>query len=449
MPTPSRRRILSQHPMLSRRSALALPLAGLLARPALAQTRQAPGVTASEILIGQTMPYSGPAVSYAVIGKSEAAYFQMINDQGGVNGRKIKFLSLDDGYVPPKTVEQTRRLVEQDEVAFVFGPLGTPTNNATRKYLNDKKVPTLFLATGATQFGDYKHYPWTMGWQPTYQIEGHAYAKYVLATKPGAKVAVLYQDDDSGKDYLKGMKDGLGEANAKMLVATASYEVTDPTVDSQIVSLQNSGADVLFMTGIPKFTAMGMRKVADVGWHPMFFISSTGSSVATAVVPAGPEKCVGIMTCAYLKDPTDKQWANDPGYLGWLAFMKKFYPDGDLTDFNNAYGYSLGADADRRAAARRERSVAGKHHGEGQEPRSAAADAAARHPPDHQPDRLLPGQAGSPGAFRRPRLGALRRRDRRLKGSPSARQSPLPQAGKDKRARAGGRGRFTLLTINQ
>jgi ABC-type branched-subunit amino acid transport system substrate-binding protein len=242
--------------------------------------------------------------------------------------------------VPPKTVEQTRRLVEQDQVAFMFGPLGTPTNNATRKYLNEKKVPTLFLATGATQFGDYQKYPWTMGWQPTYQVEGHAYAKYTLATKPAAKVAVLYQNDDSGKDYLKGFKDGLGEANAKLLVATASYEVTDPTVDSQIVSLQNSGADTLFMTGIPKFTAMGMRKVYDVGWRPTFFISSTGSSVATAVTPAGPEKCVGVMTCAYLKDPTDKQWADDAGFRGWLEFMKKSYPEGDLTDFNNAYGYS-------------------------------------------------------------------------------------------------------------
>jgi branched-chain amino acid transport system substrate-binding protein len=327
-------------PKLSRRQALALPLAGMLARPALAQTQQAPGVTDTEILIGQTMPYSGPASSYGTIGRCEAAYFQMINGQGGVNGRKIKFLSLDDGYVPPKTVEQTRRLVEQEQVAFIFGSLGTPTNNATRKYLNDHKVPTVFISTGATQFGDYQKFPWTMGWQPTYQTEGHAYAKHTLSTKPDGKCAVLYQNDDSGKDFLKGFRDGLGEAAAKMLVATASYEVTDPTVDSQVVSLQNSGADVLFMTGIPKFTAMGMRKVSDVGWHPMFFISSTGASVATAVVPAGPEKCVGVMTCAYVKDPTDKQWANDAGFVGWLDFMKKFYPEGDVTDFNNAYGYS-------------------------------------------------------------------------------------------------------------
>jgi ABC-type branched-subunit amino acid transport system substrate-binding protein len=331
-------------PMLSRRQALALPLAGALilprlARPALAQTRQAPGVTATEILIGQTMPYSGPAVSYAVIGKSEAAYFKMVNDQGGVNGRKIRFLSLDDGYVPPKTVEQTRRLVEDEQVALMFGSLGTPTNNATRRYLNLKKVPDLFVATGATQFGDYEHYPWTMGWQPTYQVEGRAYAKYILATKPAAKVAVLYQNDDSGKDYLKGMKDGLGEAHAGMLVATASYEVTDPTVDSQVSSLQGSGADTLFMTGIPKFNAMAMRRVYDVGWRPTFFISSTGSSVATAMIPAGPEKCVGVMTVAYLKDPTDKQWGSDAGFRAWLDFMKTQQPDGDVADINNAYGY--------------------------------------------------------------------------------------------------------------
>jgi len=201
-------------------------------------------------------------------------------------------------------------------------------------------VPTLFVATGATQFGDYQDYPWTMGWQPTYQVEGSAYAKYILATKPTAKIAVIYQNDDSGKDYLKGFKNGLGEAHADMLVSAVGYEVSDPTVDSQIVTSQNSGADTLFMTGIPKFNAMGMRKVSDIGWKPTFFISSTGSSVATAVVPAGPEKCVGVMTCAYLKDPTDKQWADDAGYLEWLAFMKKFYPDGDLTDLNNVYGYS-------------------------------------------------------------------------------------------------------------
>jgi ABC-type branched-subunit amino acid transport system substrate-binding protein len=328
-------------PTLSRRQALALPLAGALARPALAQTPQAPGVTATEILIGQTMPYSGPAVSYAVIGKSEAAYFQMVNDQGGVNGRKIRFLSLDDGYVPPKTVEQTRRLVEDEQVAFMFGSLGTPTNNATRRYLNVKKVPDLFISTGATQFGDYEHYPWTMGWQPTYQVEGGAYARYILATKPAAKVAVLYQNDDSGKDFLKGMKDGLGDANAKLLVATASYEVTDPTIDSQVSSLQGSGADTLFMTGIPKFNAMAMRHVYDIGWRPTFFISSTGSSVATAMIPAGPEKCVGVMTISYLKDPTDKQWASDPGFVGWLDFMKKSMPEGDLADVNNAYGYSV------------------------------------------------------------------------------------------------------------
>ncbi|MBS0562620.1 MAG: ABC transporter substrate-binding protein [Proteobacteria bacterium] len=328
-------------PTMSRRQALALPLAATLARPAIAQTKQSPGVTDTEILIGQTMPYSGPASSYGTIGKSEAAYFNMVNEQGGVNGRKIKFLSLDDGYVPPKTVEQTRRLVEQDEVAALFSSLGTPTNNATRKYLNEHKVPTLFVATGATQFGDHEKYPWTMGWQPSYQIEGRAYGKYILATKPDAKVAVLYQNDDSGKDYLKGIKDGLGAAVGKMLVGTASYEVTDPTVDSQVAQLQSTGADTLFVTGIPKYNAMAMRRVYDIGWHPTFFISSTGSSVATAMIPAGPEKCVGVMTVAYLKDPTDKQWATDEGFKGWLDFMQKYYPDGDKADINNAYGYSI------------------------------------------------------------------------------------------------------------
>ncbi|MFL5255423.1 MAG: ABC transporter substrate-binding protein [Rhodopila sp.] len=306
-----------------------------------AEKQYAPGVSDTEILFGQTMPYSGPASSYGTIGKAQAAYFAMINDQGGVNGRKLKFVSLDDGYVPPKTVELTRRLIEEDKVAFLFGPLGTPTTNATRKYVNSKKVPQLFIASGATQFGDSEHYPWSIGWQPTYQTEGHIYAKYILQQAPDAKVAVLYQNDDSGRDYFKGIKDGLGAANEKMLTAVTTYEVTDPTIDSQIVSLQQSGADVFFMTGIPKFDAMAIRKVYDVGWKPkLFFISSTGSSVATGIVPAGPEKAIGVMTAHYLKDPTDKQWASDPAYLVWRTWIEKYYPGADLNDANNVYGYS-------------------------------------------------------------------------------------------------------------
>ena len=312
--------------------------AALLAVPARAEN--APGVTEQEILFGQTMPYSGPASSYGTIGKAAEAYFKMINDRGGINGRKLRMLSLDDGYLPPKTVELTRRMIEEDKVAFLFNCLGTPTTNATRKYVNMKKVPQLFIASGATQFGDREHYPWSIGWQPTYQVEGRIYAKYTLRQMPDAKVAVLYQGDDSGRDYFKGFKDGLGDAADKMIVASATYEVSDPTVDSQILSLRDKGADVLFMTGIPKFNAMGIRKAFDIGWKPkLFFISSTGSSVATAIIPAGREKAVDVITASYLKDPTDKQWASDTGYQEWRNWMEKYYPGGDVGDINNAYGY--------------------------------------------------------------------------------------------------------------
>jgi branched-chain amino acid transport system substrate-binding protein len=306
-----------------------------------ARAADTPGITATEILFGQTMPYSGPASSYGTIGKASDAYFRMINDQGGINGRMLKFLSLDDGYLPPKTVELTRRMIEEDKVAFLFNALGTPTNNATRKYTNSKKVPDIFVATGATQFGDREHYPWTIGWQPTYQVEGRIYAKYILRTLPDAKLGVLYQGDDSGRDYFKGIKDGLGDQADRLIVASVTYEVSDPTVDSQVLSLRDKGADVLFMTGIPKFNAMAIRKTFDIGWKPkLFFISSTGSSVATAIVPAGVEKAVGVITASYVKDPTDKQWADDAGFLGWRAWMDKYYPSADVTDVNNVYGYS-------------------------------------------------------------------------------------------------------------
>jgi branched-chain amino acid transport system substrate-binding protein len=321
------------------RRALLAGAAALTALPARAEN--APGVTASEVLFGQTMPYSGPASSYGTIGKASDAYFRMINDQGGVNGRKLRMLSLDDGYLPPKTVELTRRMIEQDQVAFLFNTLGTPTTNATRKYVNTKKVPQLFIASGATQFGDREHFPWSLGWQPTYQVEGRIYGKYTLQQAPDAKVAVLYQGDDSGRDYFKGFREGLGDAADKMIVATATYEVSDPTVDSQILTLRDKGADVLFMTGIPKFNGMAIRKAFDIGWKPrLFFISSTGSSVATAIMPAGPDKAVDVITGSYLKDPTDAQWANDPGYLAWRAWLEKYYPGADVTDVNNVYGYS-------------------------------------------------------------------------------------------------------------
>jgi ABC-type branched-subunit amino acid transport system substrate-binding protein len=306
-----------------------------------ARAENTPGITGSEILFGQTMPYSGPASSYGTIGKASDAYFRMINDQGGINGRKLRMLSLDDGYQPPKTVELTRRMIEEDKVAFLFNTLGTPTTNATRKYVNNKKVPQLFIASGATQFGDREHFPWSIGWQPTYQVEGRIYARYTLRQAPNAKVAVLYQGDDSGRDYFKGYKDGLGDAAEKMIVATATYEVSDPTVDSQILTLRDKGADVLFMTGIPKFNAMAIRKAFDIGWKPrLFFISSTGSSIATAIVPAGVEKSVDVITANYLKDPTDKQWAQDPAFLEWRTWLEKYYPAADVTDAGNVYGYS-------------------------------------------------------------------------------------------------------------
>ena len=306
-----------------------------------AQKKYDTGATDTEIKIGQTMPYSGPASSYGQIGRAEMAYFQKINDEGGINGRKIKLISLDDGYSPPKAVEMIRRLVEQDEVLFVFQSLGTPSNSAIHKYMNAKKVPQLFVATGATKWGDPKDYPWTMGWQPNYQTEGKIYAKDILANQPNAKVAVLYQNDDYGKDLLKGLKDGLGDKASKLIVAEASYEVSDPTVDSQIVSLKGSGADVFINITTPKFSALAIRKVYDIGWKPVHYLNNVGLSVGSVLVPAGLEKSVGLITVAYLKDAVDTQWSNDPGMKDFLAFMAKYLPDAKISDSNNIYGYSV------------------------------------------------------------------------------------------------------------
>ncbi len=323
-------------------SALILVLAALAATPALAQKKYAPGVTDTEIKIGQTMPYSGPASAYGAIGRSEAAYLKMINDQGGVNGRKINLVSLDDGYSPPKTFEQTRKLVEQENVAFIFSSLGTPTGVVVRKYLNERKVPQLFQASGATFWGDHQHFPWSMGWQPNYQTEGAIYGRYLLQHKPNARIAVLYQNDDAGRDYVAGFKAGLGaDAAKKMIVAVATYETTDPTLDSQIVTLQSSGADVLFDNTTPKFAAQAIRKVYDVGWKPLHFLMSVATSVSAVMEPAGFEKGQGIITAAYLKDPNDPQWKDDKAYKDWLAFMQKYDPEGNLGDSFNVYGYSV------------------------------------------------------------------------------------------------------------
>ena len=317
---------------------IALGLAAWLPS-AVAQKKYDPGASDTEIKVGNTMPYSGPASAYGTIGKVEAAYFKKINDDGGINGRKINYLTLDDGYSPPKAVEMVRRLVEQDEVLLVFQPLGTATNTAIHKYMNGKKVPQLFVATGASKWNDPKNFPWTMGWQPNYETEAAIYAKHILKNTPNAKIGVLYQNDDYGKDYLKGFRDGLGD-KARMIVAEVSYEITDPTVDSQIVQLQGSGADVFFNITTPKFAAQAIRKAFDIGWKPVQYLNNISSQVATVLTPAGLEKSIGVISSNYGKDPSDPTWDNDPGMNEWRAFMKKYYPDGSLTDAANTYGYA-------------------------------------------------------------------------------------------------------------
>jgi branched-chain amino acid transport system substrate-binding protein len=299
-----------------------------------------PGVTATEIKIGNTVPYSGPASSYSVLGKLESAFFGMVNEQGGVAGRKINYISLDDNYSPPKTVEQIRRLVEEEKVAFTFATLGTPTNSAIVHYMNQKKVPQLFVSTGADKWGDYKQTPWTIGWQPSYRTEAQIYTKYMLQQKPDAKLAILYQNDDFGKDYPNGVKDVLGDKFGKMVV-TASYETTDPTIDSQITALQASGADVLLVAAIPKFAAQAIRRVHDLNWKPMFFMSNVAISVGSVMNPAGPENGIGILSAAYLKDSSDPTWKDDAGMNEWRAFMNKYMPGADQTDGGYIAAYGL------------------------------------------------------------------------------------------------------------
>ena len=302
-----------------------------------------PGVTATEIKIGQTMPYSGPASAYAVIGKTEVAYFKMINERGGIKGRKLALLSLDDGYAPPKAVEATRKLVESDGVAFLFGSVGTPSNSAVRAYLNDHKVPQLFIATGADKWADPAHFPWTIGWQPSYRTEARVYARYVLKEKPAAKMCVLYQNDDFGKDYLAGLKDGFGDQYDKIVIKALSYEVTDPTVDSQIVTLQGAGCDTFLSATTPKFGANAIRKVADIGWKPLFFLSNVSASITAVLAPAGLDKSTGLITGQFLKDNSDPSVANDPEMNEYRAFMKQYAPDLDPNDVNTAVGYSEAA----------------------------------------------------------------------------------------------------------
>jgi len=317
----------------------ALGVAALLAGTAVAEKKYDTGASDSEIKIGNINPYSGPASAYGTIGKTIAAYFTKVNAEGGINGRKVNFVTYDDGYSPPKAVEQARKLVESDEVLFIFQSLGTPSNTAIQKYMNSKKVPQLFVATGATKWGDYKHFPWTMGWQPNYQSESRIYTKYLMEHHPNAKIAILYQNDDYGKDYVKGLKDGLG--GKLQIVAEVPYETTDPTVDSQIINLKASGADVFFNVTTPKFAAQAIRKMAEIGWKPLHLLNNVSTSVGSVLKPAGLEASQGLVSTAYLKDPTDPTWKNDVAYKEWLAFMEKWYPEGDRTSGFTVYGYSV------------------------------------------------------------------------------------------------------------
>jgi branched-chain amino acid transport system substrate-binding protein len=337
MKHPTRRRILAAAP-----AALALGAPLLAPRPARAAKNYGPGVTDTEIKIGNTGPYSGPASSYSSVPKAQVAYWKMINEQGGVNGRKINFISYDDSYSPPKTVEMVRKLVEEDHVLLVASPLGTPTNSAIWHYMNQKQVPQLFVATGATKWDDPKGHPWTIGWQPNYQSEGRIYAAYILKQKPDGKIGVLYQDDDFGKDYLKGLTDGLGE-KASMIAVKASYETTDPTVDSQVVSMKAARCDVFVNTAIPKFAAQAIKKAAEVDWKPLHILSSIGQSVGATLKPAGFENAKDLISDFYLKDPSDPRWKDDPGYKSWVAFMDKYLPGADQTDGGYVAGHSLAA----------------------------------------------------------------------------------------------------------
>jgi ABC-type branched-subunit amino acid transport system substrate-binding protein len=326
----------------TRRTSLAigLALAALAAgvSTAEAQNKYDPGANDTEIKLGQTMPYSGPASAYGTIGKAEAAYFQMINDQGGINGRKINLISYDDGYSPPKTVEQIRKLVESDEVLATFQTLGTATNTAIMKYMNSKKVPMLFVSTGAAKFTDPKNFPWTIGYNPSYLTEAHVYAQYILKEHPNAKIALLTQNDDFGRDYVKGLKEGLG-SKANLIVAEATYEVTDPTVDSQVLKLKASGADVLFNGGTPKFAAQTIKKAAELGWTPLHILNINSISVSDVLTPAGLENSKGLITVTYGKDPSDPAWKDDPGMKKYFEFMEKYYPAGVKDSVFNTYGY--------------------------------------------------------------------------------------------------------------
>jgi branched-chain amino acid transport system substrate-binding protein len=337
--------VLSRAKSIGKSIAKSIALAGLLAASvasaAFAQKKYDPGATDTEIKIGNIMPYSGPASAYATIGKTEAAYFNKINSEGGINGRKINFISYDDSYSPPKTVEQARKLVEADEVLLIFNPLGTPGNSAIHKYMNAKKVPQLFVSTGAAKWNDPKDFPWTMGWQPSYQVEARIYAKYILQNYPGKTIGVLYQNDDFGKDYVIGLHEGLGDQASKLIAVESSYETSSPTVDSQVVQIKGANPDIFINIATPKFAAQAIKKVSELDWHPVQFLTNVSASVGSVLKPAGFEASQDVLSAAYLKDPQDPTWKDDAAMNEWRAFMTKWYPEGDQSDASTTFGYGV------------------------------------------------------------------------------------------------------------
>ena len=395
--------------------------------PALAQKKYDPGATDTEIKIGNINPYSGPASAYGLIGKTIAAYFKKVNAEGGVNGRKINFISYDDGYSPPKAVEQARKLVESDEVLLIFQSLGTPSNSAIHKYMNVKKVPQLFAATGATKWGDPKNFPWTMGWQPNYQSEARIYARYLLDKYPNAKIGILYQNDDYGKDYVKGMKDGLGAKAKTMIVSEQPYETTDPTVDSQVINLKASGADVFFNVTTPKFAAQAIRKAAEIGWKPLHLLNNVSNSVGSVLKPAGMDNAKDVISTAYYKDPTDPTWKDDAGFKHWEEFMAKYFPDGDKSSSFTVYGYSVAQTLVQVL----------KQCGDNLTRENVMKQAAnlkdlelemllPGNQGQHQPHRLLSDRADAADALQRSALGTVRTRPERRYQQLKQRTSPRP-----------------------
>ena len=419
----------------ARSVAFAALLAVSLASAASAQKKYDPGATDTEIKIGNIMPYSGPASAYATIGKTEDAYFKKINSEGGINGRKINFISYDDGYSPPKTVEQARKLVEADEVLLVFNPLGTPGNTAIQKYMNTKKVPQVFVSSGAAKWNDPKNFPWTIGWQPSYQVEARIYAAYILKNYPGKTIGVMYQNDDFGKDYVIGLREGLGDQANKLIVIESSYETSSPTVDSQVVQIKGANPDIFLNISTPKFAAQAIKKISELAWHPVQFVTNVSASVGGVMKPAGYEASQDVLSAAYLKDPKDPQWKNDPAMNEWRAFMTKWYPEGDQEDVGDHLRLRRGERDRTGAAAVRRRSHPRKHHEAGRQPEFRDRRLSAGHQDQDQPDRFRAARAIANDAVQGRELGAVRTIDERREKQLTLSSPPVGEGAFAKRRR--------------